>query len=124
VPSQKLVVIRQGNSAGGFNLAASAFDNVLWDYINKLNCTSASLAEENFNNSFMLYPNPSNGKLFVSKEHASTIRSIVAINLLGEQSNLHFNSTEIDVSTLSHGIYTFAITFDNGQQCFKKLCLN
>ncbi|GGH07898.1 serine hydrolase domain-containing protein [Mucilaginibacter phyllosphaerae] len=30
VPSQKLVIIRMGNSAGGFSLAASGFDNELW----------------------------------------------------------------------------------------------
>jgi CubicO group peptidase (beta-lactamase class C family) len=30
VPSQKLVVIRMGNSAGGFSLALSGFDNELW----------------------------------------------------------------------------------------------
>jgi len=30
VPSQKLVVIRMGNSAGGFSLALSGFDNALW----------------------------------------------------------------------------------------------
>lgn len=124
VPSQKLVVIRQGNSAGGFNLAASAFDNVLWDYINKLNCTSTSLAEENFHNRLMLYPNPSNGKLYISNEHASSIKTIIAINLLGEQTPLTFNSNEIDVSKLTYGIYTFAVTFNNGQQRFKKISLN
>lgn len=30
VPSQKLVVIRMGNSAGGVNLAGDDFDNTLW----------------------------------------------------------------------------------------------
>ncbi len=30
VPSQKLVVIRMGNSAGGFHLSVSDFDNQLW----------------------------------------------------------------------------------------------
>ena len=30
VPSQKLVVIRMGESAGGFSLAVSGFDNTLW----------------------------------------------------------------------------------------------
>ena len=72
----------------------------------------------------MLYPNPSNGKLYVSNEHVSTIKTIVAINLLGEQTYLKFNSNEIDVSALSKGIYSFAITFTNGQQSFKKMILN
>ena len=30
IPSQKLVVIRMGNSAGGVSLAVSDFDNTLW----------------------------------------------------------------------------------------------
>jgi len=30
VPSQKLVVIRMGTTAGGVNLAGDDFDNTLW----------------------------------------------------------------------------------------------
>lgn len=124
VPSQKLVVIRQGNSAGGFNLAASAFDNVLWDYINKLNCTASMLNEKELSDRIVLYPNPAHEKLFIRNESAVKIRTITAYNMLGQEFVLPSASHEVDVSHLPHGIYSLAITFDNEQQIFKKVCLN
>lgn len=124
VPSKQLVIVRQGNTAGGFNLAASAFDNVLWDYINKLNCLSTSLNEENSISSLVLFPNPANGKLFISKENLATIINVEAIDLLGQTTNLGINSNELDISHLSKGFYTIGITFKNGQQIYKKINLN
>ncbi len=124
VPSQKLVVIRQGNSAGGFNLAASAFDNVLWDYINKLNCTASMLNEQELNDAIVLYPNPAHETLFIRNESAGKIRAIAAYNMLGQEFVLPSVSHEVNVGHLPHGIYSIAITFDNGQQIFKKVCLN
>jgi len=36
VPSKELVIIRQGEAAGGNNLAGSGFDNILWNKINQV----------------------------------------------------------------------------------------
>jgi len=36
VPSKDLVIIRQGQDAGGSNLAGSGFDNILWNKINQV----------------------------------------------------------------------------------------
>jgi len=57
VPSQNIVIVRQGNTAGGFSLAASAFDNVLWDYINKLNCAT-NVDMNKLEKNITIYPNP------------------------------------------------------------------
>ncbi len=124
VPSQKLVVIRQGNSAGGFNLAASAFDNVLWDYINKLNCTASSLTEQIMEKQLMLYPNPASNKLSIRYDQTVHIRSISAYNMLGQEFSLQFSSNEVNISHLPRGMYSMSITLANGQQLFKKVCLN
>ena len=70
VPSEKLVVIRQGNSAGNVASALSNFDNSLWDYINKLNCTNSGLKELELASEMqkLLFPQelPSNKKMDIS----------------------------------------------------------
>ena len=43
VPGQNLVVVRTGESAYGVSLAFSPFDNLLWQYIDSLNCSSTGI---------------------------------------------------------------------------------
>lgn len=108
VPSTKMVVVRQGNTAGGFNLAASAFDNVLWDYINKLDC-SVNTVQENINLNYKLYPNPVNDVLRIENP-SQTITEIRILDILGK---IIFENKEvyqtpnisIDFSDAHKGIY-------------------
>lgn len=104
VPSQNLVVIRQGNSAGGFSFAGSAFDNVLWDYINKLSCTNG-LNTKSETQKVSLYPNPSAGIFTVN---SAINQDVVVYNYIGEKvMQLHLVNGEntVDVAHLVNGIY-------------------
>jgi CubicO group peptidase (beta-lactamase class C family) len=56
VPSQNLVVVRQGNSAGPVVAAPSSFDNQLWAKITDLSCVTAT--KEMHSTGFKLFPNP------------------------------------------------------------------
>jgi CubicO group peptidase (beta-lactamase class C family) len=120
VPSQKLVVIRQGNSAGPSSLAASAFDNILWDYINKLNC-GTGFDEKEIEKNIIVYPNPNSGSFFISS--TSTIKSISAIDLLGRESELPFKDEKVNCENLSKGVYILKIVLDNRQITFKKITI-
>ena len=108
VPSQGLVVVRQGNSAGGFNLAASAFDNVLWDYINKLNCSLASIKTNTFEQLISVFPNPVQTKLTIDNITQS-IYKIKVYSVFGNQvyeaTNIKTQAIDIDFSDFSQGIY-------------------
>ena len=108
IPSQGLVVVRQGNSAGGFNLAASAFDNVLWDYINKLNCSLASIKTNTFEQLISVFPNPVQTKLTIDNI-AQSIYKIKVYNVFGNQvyeaTNIKTQAIDIDFSDFSQGIY-------------------
>jgi len=64
VPSQGLVVVRQGNAADSSLLALSGFDEDLWQHINALNCTGVSLPEES-PSAPELYPNPAKDWLMI-----------------------------------------------------------
>lgn len=108
VPSKNMVVVRQGNTAGGFNLAASAFDNVLWDYINKLDC-SVNTVQENINLNYKLYPNPVNDVLRIENP-SQTITEIRVLDILGkiiyENKEVHQTpNISIDFSDAHKGIY-------------------
>jgi CubicO group peptidase (beta-lactamase class C family) len=104
VPSQNIVIVRQGNSAGGFSLAASAFDNVLWNYINQLICIPVKNPIVTIESKVQVFPNP--------VEETLTIRnashSIKIWDLLG---NLVYKldasqpKTEIDFSNYKKGVY-------------------
>ncbi len=67
VPSQNLVVVRVGNSAGSERLnAVSAFDSELWGKISALSCDSPILANESEEEENMkIYPNPSAENYFL-----------------------------------------------------------
>jgi len=121
VPSQKLVVIRQGNTAGGFNLAASAFDNVLWDYINKLSCGTGIQENEAVNN-VRVFPNPNSGSFVI--ESSSTIKEVLACDILGRETKLQFENGKVNCENLNKGIYILNITLSPGQRTSKKIIVN
>ncbi len=83
VPSQGLVIVRQGNTAGGFNLAASAFDNVLWDYINKLNCAATAIVEHP-SSQHTVYPNPATSTVMIDNSE-DNVQSITLYDVYGNK---------------------------------------
>ncbi|MBC7411646.1 MAG: serine hydrolase [Bacteroidia bacterium] len=104
VPSQNIVIVRQGNSAGGFSLASSAFDNTLWDYINKLSCTNSinTISEAQ---TIRVYPNPSAGIVMI---YSAINETAVIYNYIGEkvmQLQLIKGENTLDVAHLTNGIY-------------------
>jgi CubicO group peptidase (beta-lactamase class C family) len=115
VPSQKLVVIRQGNSAGGFSLASSSFDNVLWDYINKLTCASTGVENITDDNHYAMYPNPIKNTLTINglDENETTIH---VYNMYGCLINSYYQKEKtatIDFSSLPESIYTIELVTKN-----------
>lgn len=124
VPSQKLVIIRQGNTAGGFNLASSAFDNTVWDYINKLSCAT-SVNEARPENHYAVYPNPASS--FLTIENAATHITKATIydvcgNMVYTSGNLNESSRmSIDMTPFAKGIYTIELEDKNHELLRKKL---
>ena len=125
VPSQNIVVIRQGNTAGGFSLASSAFDNVLWDYINKLNCTASAIQNKILENTIKIYPNPVIDE-FIIENTESTICKINLYDVLGNMiySICGTQKTSIiktDFSNLIKGIYVIELEDANKNTIRKKI---
>jgi CubicO group peptidase (beta-lactamase class C family) len=112
VPGQNIVIVRQGNTAGGFNLAASSFDNTLWDYINKLTCITSINEKEN-EVTYLSYPNPVKTDLTIENEKQK-IEKISIYDVLGNtlftNSKLQYEAKiNIDFSSFSKGVYVLEI---------------
>lgn len=123
VPSQNLVVVRQGNSAGGFNLAASAFDNVLWDYINKLDCSATSIQDKG-TKIYSVYPNPVTNLLNIDNAN-STLYKICVYDVFGKivyVSTKFESKINIDFSYFVSGTYLVEL-HDEGKQVIRKLVI-
>jgi CubicO group peptidase (beta-lactamase class C family) len=122
VPSTGVVIVRQGNSAGGVTFALSNFDNKLWDYINKLNCSAnVSVPEKAESSTFNIYPNPSFDHIKIESNIA--IKAIYFRNLFGQEFKLIQRGNELDVSFLEKGIYTIGVLFENGQTKTNKVVI-
>jgi CubicO group peptidase (beta-lactamase class C family) len=124
VPSQKIVIVRQGNSAGGFSLASSAFDNTLWDYINKLTCAT-SINENQVATNYFVYPNPVSTNLTIENPQ-QTIETITVYDLLGKilQTQSGFiNATKISIyfEGFTKGIYVLEVVEKNKYISRKKI---
>ncbi|HET8804304.1 MAG TPA: T9SS type A sorting domain-containing protein, partial [Aequorivita sp.] len=75
--------------------------------------------EENATNLFSIYPNPTNGILNINS--TSIISEITIFNNLGQLLLTFENKNQIDISTLSEGIYFLKIMDENGQTETKKV---
>lgn len=122
VPSTNMVIVRQGNTAGGFNLAASAFDNVLWDYINKLDCSVTSVSEQE-NQFHAIYPNPVTTLLTINNAN----HNIYKVSVYDIYGKLIYSSTKnestmsIDFTNFAKGVYVVELQNHNKEVVRRKV---
>lgn len=124
VPSQSLVLVRQGNHSGTSSLAVSDFDNVMWDYVNKLTqCHTTSIKNITTNNSIEIYPNPASDLLFIKKLNTSIYITKTEIYTFAEKLICVSNENEINVSELNNGMYLIKCYLSNGNVILKKIAI-
>jgi CubicO group peptidase (beta-lactamase class C family) len=111
VPSEGLVVIRMGNAPDNQYEIPNVFNNLIWQQLNNVICSSSGIREQKSESSkFEIYPNP-----------ASTAVNIIPANSVGNYQTLLFdvegklhkyseNTQKLDVSHILPGIYTLLIT--------------
>ena len=122
VPSTKMVVIRQGSSAENVTFALSNFDNVLWDYINKLNCSTASVKENELAQQISIYPNPAKDVITIKSD--VLLKSVLMRNTLGQALDIKLINNQIDISQMQKGLYFLMITSSTNTSLIKKIVIN
>ncbi|MCB0455607.1 MAG: T9SS type A sorting domain-containing protein, partial [Aequorivita sp.] len=70
-------------------------------------------------NLFSIYPNPTNGLFTVNS--ASKISKVTIYNNLGQLIFISEENNQVDISTISKGIYFVKIKDENGQTETKKV---
>ena len=80
-----------------------------------MNCNGIiSLALNELNEKIRIYPNPSNGKLYISA--SELIKSIKVTNIIGKEiySNNNFNNNSIDLINFNNGVYFINLSTEKG----------
>jgi CubicO group peptidase (beta-lactamase class C family) len=113
VPSENLVVVRQGNAADSSFAALSAFDQDLWFILNQLRCTNVGLANAPLAD-FNIYPNPSKGMLALGIAWSS---DLLLVNKVGQKVAFKRRGNSLDF-TASTGCY---FLIDEKQGMVKKI---
>ena len=119
-----MVIVRAGES-GDNALAISAYDTLIWSYINKLNngCNLTSIKEKKSENNSSIFPNPTKNSFYIKTDLLDNF-SVSIFNLQGqilqEQKNIN-NNFEFDVSTYDKGIYFVRVFNDEGFSEIQKL---
>jgi len=122
VPSQSMVVVRQGNSAGQALAGPSSFDEDLWVKINELVCAPDGIAESTINRG-VVYPNPVNSRLSIrglAGYGLWTIQDLNGKTLLsgkGTFDQLHINVEGLDSAQY---ILSWVSSRSKGQTLFLK----
>ncbi|HKK40143.1 MAG TPA: serine hydrolase [Cryomorphaceae bacterium] len=106
VPSQGLVVTRQGDAADGTAAAASFFDEDLWTLISNLECSPLSVGSESHNDKPLIFPNPSSGLINLPSE-----ASISEISVYSLDGRLIYQSVGRESIRLNSGSYIISISF-------------
>ncbi len=110
IPSQNLVLIRMGNSPDN-GAVPIKFVNDMWAKLNEIICNSIQVADNQLdNNSFSVFPNPTNDYLNIKGED---LEHLVLYNAQGlkvlEKSTTISTDFQLDISFLPKGIYLLQV---------------
>jgi CubicO group peptidase (beta-lactamase class C family) len=106
LPSQGLVVVRQGNAADSSTLALSAFDDKLWQFIKALNCNGIGLRETKVKS--YLYPNPASDQIRLPQGKTPRI----LLNIHGQRVVPIHRDNVLEVGHLAQG--TYVLFYEDG----------
>lgn len=121
VPSENMVVVRQGDGAYGDAPSLTVFDNELWAHLMDLPCpTDLNEAASVYSS---VFPNPVTSILHIRT--GSHMQDLQLYNqqgqLVRQQNTSHATSFDWLLKDLAAGIYWLRIKYENGQLEYKKM---
>lgn len=117
VPSKGIVFVRMGDAPDNLPVPF-LMNNVIWQYINNLDCQSSAIHQTNVEpyGSFVISPNPTGDKLDLHGQ--KPIKHVEIMNANGQLfRSLSSNTTELtfNISDLTPGYYILSVRFADGQ---------
>lgn len=105
-PSEKIVVIRMGESSETSLFALSTFDNELWGKLSTIFCDESTSLTESSKDKIKLFPNPVNDLLFFEKNQTTERLQVKIYNNFGQEvRNEILIDNNMNVAELPVGIY-------------------
>jgi CubicO group peptidase (beta-lactamase class C family) len=125
-PSEDMVVVRMGNNPDGIEaLVPTLLGNEIWKRILGLACGPLTTGQKNDIHKFTVYPNPGNGIIHIQSTNSEIINEIKVIDCIGRTVlTSKINLNELDMSSLSKGIYTILVNYNLNQHEVLKYNLN
>lgn len=120
IPSQRMVIVRMGEEAGGFSPALSGFDNQLWEELTALFCNVNTAVEATPGETFKVFPNPASGSLQIVPPSNNEQFEYRLSNLMGKVVLYGANSKNIDISSTPKGTY-FLTLHQSGHTTTQKI---
>ncbi|MCB0563818.1 MAG: serine hydrolase [Phaeodactylibacter sp.] len=116
VPSLGLVVVRQGESAGGIAPAASSFDNQLWQRIMDLECVTGLEEPKGTRPDLQVFPNPARDVITIKS--AQPLRELRVFDIHGRLVRIITGSGSgqqiVGLQGLPAGVYLLQVMTDMG----------
>ncbi|MFN6081165.1 MAG: T9SS type A sorting domain-containing protein, partial [Bacteroidota bacterium] len=129
-PSEKMVIVRMGESADANSLVPLSVDTLIWQELNKLMCkNNVSVPEEikEEEDEFRIYPNPASGQLFYRIPLQIGSASLNLYDIRGRLVRSAIKDEQvvegvITLDDLESGIYTAKLQATN-QVWYKKIVI-
>ncbi|MEM9050474.1 MAG: serine hydrolase [Bacteroidota bacterium] len=115
VPSQSLVVTRQGDAASEMTLAGSTFDEELWSLISQLECDPLTTKNQE-DEDFFIFSNPLSGAFTIP-----VLRDLKLVNFYRTNGQHVLTGVPSQLVQLEKGIYISEAKFNNGRSLTQKL---
>lgn len=115
VPSQNLVVIRMGNADG--SPVPTTFANEIWKNLNKVICKKTANEDLVLNNSWAVFPNPTNDLLYFPDEKNYDITLFDASGKV--VFSVKKTSNQLNINDLKNGYYFGEAKNEDGIKRFK-----
>ncbi len=104
VPSRGLVLVRLGEAAQESVQVSAVFNNIIWQYMNQLDCTEG-VAQVMPVQGCTLLPNPAKNTVRLVLPQGQIPQSIEVLDALGHTVLTASRATELELSTLTPGLY-------------------
>jgi CubicO group peptidase (beta-lactamase class C family) len=129
-PSEKMVIVRMGESADANSLVPLSVDTLIWQELNRLMCKNNLSVPDDIKvqeDEFSIYPNPASGQLFYCIPQKMVAASLNLYDLHGKLVRSAINDEQavegvLSLDELEGGIYTVRLQATN-QVWYKKIVI-
>lgn len=113
VPGEGLVLVRMGNAADVSLQVSSYFNNIIWQYMNELDCATGT-GENGSGSALSIEPNPASSIVRITVPDGVAVGRVQVLDGLGREVISAEGTQELDVCGLRSGLYLVRVYTTTG----------